>query len=334
MHKILYPVILLGLYLAGVSVLAQDERVEEGFENSRLRDKSAIRQETGLGVFTVGLHGTQEDEREKSTSGDIEVGRLIEFKNEWIVPRVFELETFFVNRVATYEDSLYESLGVGAGAQLSFRKVGEYDKWFSRFTAIRQSEYYQERYGGSAERTVFELTFGRSYSLAPVLNTEKLQDRLASYALVATIPASALENMDWSDANSVAFLSDYLLAHHAQLKNADFFKYDGMSNFNFILARSEVNLTERENRLLELYENKLEIKDTWETTFKNVFRRALVVLLREKCRVVFEVSNSQAMQAFSMMPDGTIQQDKAIDLDRMIETYLDAQWEKFKSPPN
>lgn len=333
MRYCFFPTILLVVCLMISPLHAQDEQNSSTYTNKQLREKSAYRQATGLGDFTIGSHGIVKDEREQSKTGDIEVGRIFEFKQNQIIPRVLELETFFVSKVGSYEDSVYENLGVGAGSKLSYRKTGQADKWFLRFTAIVPTEYYRERYGtaeAGEDSTIFELTLGRDFAIAPVPNPTRLHQRLATYALTASVPATALQNTAWNDANAVAFLNNYLDAHYTQLKQIDIFTYADMTTLHFILHRANVKLNEREARLMYLHDNERDIQPAWEPVFRTLFTRALTILFRDKCTLIFHVTNASALQTFTALPDGEIHPDQAIDLDRMIETFLNAQWLSFQ----
>lgn len=319
------------LFLACGPAIAQKENASGDFSLQPLQDRSTYRQSTDAGDYTIGTRGTQKHEREGSHTGDLEVGRIFTFRTDPIVPHVIEVEPFLVNRFGSYEESLYETLGVGVGTQVALRKADEDDRWFARFAAIEPTDFYRERYTAGEGRTIFELTFGRSYFLSPPPRTTMLENRLARFHLRATIPPAAVTDVGWAQAHGYALIHEYLQSHYLQMRSHNRLRYGPMSDIRFIVRRSGVTLSDTEAELLTFDQHPGVLDDTWQDVFEGMLRRALTLMLREQCRVVFHVAGSQSLQAFAAAPDGRMSGDGPLDVDALIDAYVTTRWQWFKA---
>lgn len=160
-------------------------RSDEAGLDTRFQEDQRVETDTALGRFTIGVSGLTESEKLEATTGDVELGYLYQFEFDSTFPRVVELRPFLFNRAESTETSYYESLGIGAGLRLSWRKKYEENNWFVRFSVLTPTETYRERYNLDRDQSsIVELFAGYEIPFSDVYKAHAMRQRVTPPSMV------------------------------------------------------------------------------------------------------------------------------------------------------
>ncbi len=95
---------------------------------------------TALGEFTLGAGDMDVNDRNNSLRADLEVGYVLRHRTDDLLPRVYELEPLYIQRVASADENLDLTAGVGGGFRITTRRETERRAWFLRGVILQPSE--------------------------------------------------------------------------------------------------------------------------------------------------------------------------------------------------
>lgn len=153
--------------------------------DTRFEEDQRLETDTALGRFTIGVSGLSENEKLAATTGDVELGYLYQYEFDSTFPRVIDLRPFLFNRAESSESSYYESLGVGAGVRLSWRKKYEEKNWFARLSTLTPTDAYRERYDLDRNlSTIVELFVGYEIPFVDAVEGRAMRKRVTPPSMI------------------------------------------------------------------------------------------------------------------------------------------------------
>lgn len=322
------------LALLAAAFGAPAQVADPGALDPRFAPDQRIEADTALGRLSIGVSGVTENERQQSTTGDVEFGTLYRVEIDSEFPRVAELRPFVFNRIESTEASYYESLGIGFGLRASVREKHERNNWFVRVSTLTPSELYIERYSQNGQRAaVLELFAGWELPIGPMTNTRDMRTRIARPTVVTlTLPPALFDTEAQLEPGVLERV--HVLMAGAYLSRVYQLEADsngpatvsGWPVLRMIERVSGEGLSDYEWRVLQtgLVEDPTERAARRRLVVEDALRRGLTAMMRGPYPLVFEPSDARGTRVAKASRPGMGWTDARdpLNVDAMIDHYI------------
>ncbi|MFK7790409.1 MAG: hypothetical protein AB8C95_13065 [Phycisphaeraceae bacterium] len=337
--------ILICLVSAIESAHAQDLREEPGLD-TRFQEDQRLETETALGRITVGVSGLSENEKLDATIGDVELGYLYQFEFDTTFPRVAELRPFLFNRAESTGASYYESLGIGAGLRLNWRKKYEENNWFIRFTVLTPTDAYRERYDlDRNQSSIIELFSGYEIPFSDLYQGREMRQRITPPSMIQlAVPPELFDPNQQIDSAVLKrvhtlIIGAYLTRVQEQLTTIDTQSPIADRNWpaiDLIQQVTQEDFPEAKWRSLhiDVIQDEDELAKQRRELVAQYLRQGLIEMMRGPYALLLKPTKSQPGEKFSPVlnntPVGQISypgirlkpSQQPLDADTMIEDYI------------